>query len=121
MSPNDSKARNQKITTEFELVERSNGYKFYAWHPLYNLNLSDEEKLRMLERHEEFKPIVQLYMEFGDSLNCVICPYKSIKKLLMHNAVEDLSAIYSFAKEALRSSKHISYFSKLLNKTMLEL
>jgi 3'-phosphoadenosine 5'-phosphosulfate sulfotransferase (PAPS reductase)/FAD synthetase len=101
MSPRDSKARSEKIAAEFELVERSNGFRFYAWHPLYSLNLSSEEKLRMLEQHEEFKPITQLYREFGDSLNCVVCPYKSISKIMTHHSVEDLSAIYYLCKRGI--------------------
>jgi hypothetical protein len=120
MSPSDSKARSEKITAEFELVERSNGYKFYAWHPLYNLDLSNKDKLKILEQHEEFRPIVQLYREFGDSLNCVVCPYKSIEKMLIHNSVEDISVVYSFVKEAMRSRKYIRMFSKLMNKTLLD-
>jgi 3'-phosphoadenosine 5'-phosphosulfate sulfotransferase (PAPS reductase)/FAD synthetase len=120
MSPSDSKTREQKITAEFELVERSNGFKFYAWHPLYSLNLSSEEKLRILEQHEEFRPIVELYREFGDSLNCVVCPYKSIDKMMTHHGVEDLSAIYYFVKEALTSKKWHRKFSKLVNKTLID-
>ena len=120
MSPSDSKARSEKITAEFELVERSNGFRFYAWHPLYSLNLSSEEKLRMLEQHEEFKPITQLYREFGDSLNCIVCPYKPINKLMVHHGVEDLSAIYYFVKEALESRRWHRVFSRLANKSLLD-
>ena len=119
MSPSDSKARGERVTAELELVERSNGFKFYAWHPLYSLNLSSEEKLKMLEQHEEFKPIVELYREYGDSLNCVLCPYKSIDKLMVQHKVEDLSAIYYFAREALRSQKWRRKYSKLASKTLL--
>jgi 3'-phosphoadenosine 5'-phosphosulfate sulfotransferase (PAPS reductase)/FAD synthetase len=120
MSPHDSKARSEKITAEFELVERSSGFRFYAWHPLFGLNLSSEEKLKMLEQYEEFRPVVQLYKEFGDSLNCVLCPYKSVDKLLVHHGVEDLSAIYYFAKEALKSRRWHKKYSKLANRTLLE-
>jgi 3'-phosphoadenosine 5'-phosphosulfate sulfotransferase (PAPS reductase)/FAD synthetase len=120
MSPSDSKARDEKITAEFELVERSNGFRFYAWHPLYSLNLSSEEKIKLLEQHPEFRPIVELYREFGDSLNCVVCPYKPTEKLVVHNSIEDLSAVYHFAKEALTSRRWRRRFSKLANKTLLE-
>jgi 3'-phosphoadenosine 5'-phosphosulfate sulfotransferase (PAPS reductase)/FAD synthetase len=120
MSPADSKARSEKITAEFELVERSNGFKFYAWHPLFSLNLTSEEKLRILERYEEFKPIVELYREYGDSLNCVLCPYKSLDKLMIHNSVEDLSVVYYFAKEALKSKRWRRKYSKLANRTLVE-
>jgi hypothetical protein len=74
----------------------------------------------MLERHEEFKPVVELYREFGDSLNCVVCPYKPTAKLVVHNSVENLLAVYYFTKEALRTSKWHRKFSKLANKTLLE-
>jgi hypothetical protein len=120
MSPSDSKTREQKITAELELVERSSGFKFYAWHPLFDLNLSSEEKLKMLEQHEEFKPIVELYREFGDSLNCVLCPYKAIDKLMIHNSVEDLYPLYCYIKDALRSQRWRRKYSMLANKTMLD-
>jgi hypothetical protein len=80
MSPSDSKARSGKIKAELELVRRYNGLKFHAWHPLYSLNLSSEEKLKLLEQCEEFKPVIDLYMEFGDGLNCIVYPYKSVAK-----------------------------------------
>ena len=118
MSPSDSKARSEKIKAELELVERYNGLKFYAWHPLYSLDLSNEEKLKLLEQHEEFKPLVKLYREYGDSLNCIVCPYKSTTKMLQHHAAEDLSAIYYFVKEALTSKKWRKCFSKLAVKTI---
>jgi 3'-phosphoadenosine 5'-phosphosulfate sulfotransferase (PAPS reductase)/FAD synthetase len=120
MSPSDSKARSEKIKAELELVERYNGLKFYAWHPLYSLYLSSEEKLKLLEQHEEFKPVVNLYREYGDSLNCIVCPYKSTTKMLQHHAAEDLSAIYYFVKEALTSKKRHRKFSKLVNKTLID-
>lgn|GEM_PF-3875972 len=80
--------------------------------------LTSEEKLKLLEQREEFKPIVELYREFGDSLNCVVCPYKSIDKMITHHGVEDLSAIYYFVKEALTSKKWHKCFSKLAVKTI---
>jgi len=120
MSPHDSKAREQKITAEFELVERSNGFRFYAWHPLYSLNLSSEEKLKILEQHEEFRPIVELYREYGDSLNCVLCPYKGVDKLMIHHGVENLSAIYYFVKEALESERWRRKYSRLASRSLLE-
>jgi 3'-phosphoadenosine 5'-phosphosulfate sulfotransferase (PAPS reductase)/FAD synthetase len=120
MSPHDSKARAEKIKSELELVTTKENTWYWAWHPLFNLNLASEEKLRILEQHEEFKPIVTLYREFGDSLNCVLCPYKSVDKLLMHHSVENLSAIYNFVKEALKSTRWRKKYSKLANKTLLD-
>jgi len=120
MSPSDSKARSEKISAEFEVVERNNEFRFYAWHPLYSLNLSSEDKLKMLEQHDEFKPVVELYREYGDSLNCVLCPYKSVDKLMVHNSVENLYPLYCYVKEALRSQRWHRKYSKLANKTLLE-
>jgi 3'-phosphoadenosine 5'-phosphosulfate sulfotransferase (PAPS reductase)/FAD synthetase len=120
MSPGDSRVRSEKIKAELELVTTANDTWYYAWHPLFSLNLSSEEKVKLLEQHPEFGPIVELYREFGDSLNCVVCPYKSAEKLLVHNSVEDLSAVYSFAKEVLRSRRWLRRFSKLTNRTLLD-
>jgi 3'-phosphoadenosine 5'-phosphosulfate sulfotransferase (PAPS reductase)/FAD synthetase len=117
MSPHDSKARSEKIKSELELVTTRENTWYWAWHPLFNLNLSSEEKLRMLEQHEEFKPIVTLYREYGDSLNCVLCPYKSISKMMAHHGVEDLSAIYYFVKEVLRSQRWRRKYSRLASQT----
>jgi 3'-phosphoadenosine 5'-phosphosulfate sulfotransferase (PAPS reductase)/FAD synthetase len=117
MSPGDSKVRSEKIKAELELITTRNTW-YWAWHPLFSLNMSSEEKLRILEQHEEFKPIVEIYREFGDSLNCVLCPYKSIDKLMIHNSVEDLKVLYHFVKEALRSKRWLRKYSKLANKTL---
>jgi hypothetical protein len=120
MSPGDSRFRAENVGSELELVGTSDGTWYYAWHPLYGLSLSSEEKLRMLEQHEEFRPVVELYREFRDSLNCVVCPYKPVEKLMVHNSVEDLSVVYSFVREALRSSRWRRRFSKLSNRTLLD-
>jgi 3'-phosphoadenosine 5'-phosphosulfate sulfotransferase (PAPS reductase)/FAD synthetase len=120
MSPSDSKTRSERIKAELELVTTTDNTWYWAWHPLYSLDLSSEEKLKLLEQHEEFKPVVELYREYGDSLNCVLCPYKSIDKLMVHHGVEDLSAIYYFVKEALKSRRWHKKYSKLANRTLLE-
>jgi hypothetical protein len=120
MSPHDSKARSEKIKAELELITTANNTWYWAWHPLFGLNLSSEEKLKLLEQHDEFKPVVELYREFGDSLNCVLCPYKSIDKLMAQHSAESLSAIYYFVREALMSKKWRRKYSKLANKTLLE-
>jgi 3'-phosphoadenosine 5'-phosphosulfate sulfotransferase (PAPS reductase)/FAD synthetase len=119
MSPSDSKTRSERIETELELITTADNTWYWAWHPLYSLDLSSEEKLKILEQHDEFKPIVELYREYGDSLNCVLCPYKSIDKLMVQHKVENLSTIYYFVKEALRSQKWRRKYSKLANKTLL--
>jgi hypothetical protein len=118
MSPSDSKARSGKIKAELELVGRYNGLKFHAWHLLYSLNPSSEEKLKLLEQCEEFKPVINLYVEYGDSLNCIVYPYKSAAKMLQHHTAEDLSAVYYFVKETLTSKKWCKCFSKLAVKTI---
>ena len=115
MSPRDSKNREEMIDAEFQLVNTKSGMSFYAWHPLFSLNISDEEKLKVLESHEEFRPVVTLYKVFGDSLNCVVCPYKSPSKMVKHHGVEDLAVLYYFTKQYLRSDKWKKYFSRLLN------
>jgi 3'-phosphoadenosine 5'-phosphosulfate sulfotransferase (PAPS reductase)/FAD synthetase len=120
MSPHDSKARSEKIKSELELVTTRENTWFWAWHPLFSLNLSSEEKLKILEQHGEFRPIVELYREYGDSLNCVLCPYKSIDKLMAQHGVESLSAVYYFVREALTSRKWRRKYSRLANKTLLE-
>jgi hypothetical protein len=120
MSPADSKARSEKIKAELELITTTNNTWYWAWHPLFSLNLSSEEKLKLLEQREEFKPIVELYREFGDSLNCVLCPYKSIDMLMTHHSVESLSAIYYFVMETLKSRRWQRKYSRLANKTLLD-
>jgi len=118
MSPRDSSARREKVRAELEHVETEDRTKFWAWHPLYKLGLSEEEKLELLRRHEEFRPVVELYEAFGDSLNCVVCPYKSRSKMARHHAAEDLGALYRFAEECLRSRKWKKVFSALANRPL---
>jgi hypothetical protein len=120
MSPGDSKVRSEKIRAELEFIETKENTRYWAWHPLYSLNMSSEEKLKLLEQHEEFKPIVKLYLEYGDSLNCVLCPYKSLDKLLAHHRVENLSTLYYFVREVLLSRKWRRKYSRLHNKTLEE-
>lgn len=120
MSPSDSKVRSEKIRSELELIERSGGLRYYSWHPLFSLSMSPEEKLELLKQHEEFRPIVKLYEEFGDSLNCVLCPYKDMDKLLKHRGIEDLSILYDFLRESLLSSRWRRKFSRLGSKTLAE-
>jgi len=120
MSPNDSKVRSEKIKSELEFIETTNNTRYYAWHPLYSVNLDDEEKLKLLKQYEEFRPIVELYEEFGDSLNCMLCPYKSVDKMLCHHSVEDLSSIYYFIREVVKNRKWSKKYSKLGHKGLEE-
>jgi hypothetical protein len=120
MSPHDSRVRSEKIRSELEYIETADRTKYYAWHPLYSLKLSGEEKLELLKQHEEFKPVVKLYEEFGDSLNCVLCPYKSVDKMLKHHSVEDLSVLYDFLRISLKKDRWRRKFSRLGSKTLAE-
>jgi 3'-phosphoadenosine 5'-phosphosulfate sulfotransferase (PAPS reductase)/FAD synthetase len=115
MSPSDSKRRSEKITEELQHVETASGVKFWAWHPLYSLRLSDEEKLGMLRRHPEFEPIVYLYETFGDSLNCLVCPYKPLRKMMRYRLAEDARVLHRFAQTCLRSEAWRRYFGALLD------
>jgi 3'-phosphoadenosine 5'-phosphosulfate sulfotransferase (PAPS reductase)/FAD synthetase len=115
MSPSDSKQRSEKITEELQHVETASGNKFWAWHPLFSLRLSDEEKLEVLRKYEEFKPIVYLYESFGDSLNCVVCPYKPSRKMMKYRLAEDARILQRFAQTCLRSESWKRYFNGLLD------
>jgi len=87
MSPYDSKARAQRITSELQQISSGN-YTWWSWHPLYSLKLSGSEKLKMLEEHREFKCVVELYRTYGDSLNCIVCPYRVVAIELGHIVAE---------------------------------
>jgi hypothetical protein len=119
MSPSDSKVRSEKIRAELEFIETKDNTRYWAWHPLFDVSLSGEEKLRLLEQREEFKPIVDLYKTYGDSLNCVLCPYKDVGRMLVHHRAEDLSAIYHFVKIAIISDRLRRRFSKLAQRGTL--
>ena len=115
MSPGDSKQRSEKITEELQRIETTSGIKFWVWHPLFSSQLSDEEKLEALRRHPEFEPIVILYESFGDSLNCVVCPYKPLRKMLRYRLAEDARILQRFAQVCFRSESWRRYFNCLLN------
>lgn len=117
MSLGDSKWRAEFLKTTVESFER-NGIKIFGWHPLFNYKLDREEKLKILEKHEEFKPIIELYKQFGDSMNCIVCPYKGISKYSKENAVENMYAIGSFTDQALKSYKWKHIFLPTKKKTL---
>jgi len=101
MKPSDSKAREQKLKSEFEeVVRKHNGFKYYSWHPLFSFNGDPLEELR---KYPEFKPIVRLYEVYGDSLNCVLCPYRSRGRYQRIHGIEDLTVIDYFLKQTTRS------------------
>jgi len=110
MKPSDSKHRSEAISSEFQLITRVNGFRYYAWHPL--INMSDEHALGIIKEHEEFKCVTDLYETYGDSLNCIICPYKSRYKTVEYHYAENnaLNVLYPFVKEALKSSRWKSLF-----------
>ena len=117
ISPRDSVKRSIAVKSEFEQVQRKN-IVLYRWHPLMNY---DGDPLDELRRYEEFQPIVKLYEIFSDSLNCVVCPYKSPKKLIKYHGLEDLSIISNFVSLVMRSEKWKKLFSFTKNKTLLEI
>jgi 3'-phosphoadenosine 5'-phosphosulfate sulfotransferase (PAPS reductase)/FAD synthetase len=119
MSPGDNRWRAALIKEGVEEHERE-GLKVYAWHPLFRLRLGREEKLRLLEQHEEFKPIVELYRRFGDSMNCVVCPYKGAPKYAKLNAVENMYAVWAFTDKALKSSRWKHVFAPARATTLLD-
>ena len=116
MKPSDSKHRSDLIKEEFQYVERvHSGFKFWAWHPLINFTGNPLDELR---KHDEFKPIVTLYEKFGDSLNCVLCPYKNKTKLIKYRDAEDFDIMLWFMDEVMTSRKWRKRFSFLKNKPL---
>jgi len=111
MKQNDSKYRSKVVSSEIQEITRQNGFKFYAWHPIYNLK--KEESLDLVKAHEEFSCVLNLYESFGDSLNCIMCPYKNREKVLRYHKSDGnaLYTLYAFAKEAFRSEKWLKRFA----------
>jgi len=119
MSPGDNRWRAELIKDSIDEFER-NGLKVYTWHPLFGLELDREKKLKLLEQHEEFKPIVELYKRFGDSMNCIVCPYKGAEKYARLNASENIYAVWAFVDKALKSSKWKHVFMPAKATTLLD-
>jgi hypothetical protein len=69
----------------------------------------------LLSRHPEEEPVVLLYEAFGDSMNCVVCPYKPLGKMRRYRLAEDARILRRFAEVALRSERWKRYFSGLLD------
>jgi len=113
MKRSDSKHRSKLLDSEWQFIERKHsGFRFWAWHPLINY---DGNPLEELKKHPEFEAIVKLYEIFGDSLNCVLCPYKSKEKLTRYREVEDFNIILKFMDEVMRSKKWKKKFAFLKN------
>ena len=114
MAPSDAKQRERALGGELEEVEARGG-RFWAWHPLFSLRLSEGEKLELLRRRPEFEPVVLLYEAFGDSMNCVVCPYKPLAKMRRYRLAEDARILQRFAQACLRSERWKRYFDGLLD------
>jgi len=110
MKPSDSKRRSEMIASEVQVVERANGFRYYAWHPLYSMR--DEDVFEVVKKHEEFRCVVDMYERFGDSLNCVICPYKAREKILRYHFSDSnaLDFIHQFMVLAIRSKNWLKRF-----------
>jgi hypothetical protein len=119
MSPSDSMIRREILKAEFHEV-RSERRHYWAWHPLFSLNISSKEKLEMLKQYKEFECVVQLYEIFEDSMNCVICPYKSKEKLMKLTAVEPSEIYYNALEVSLKSSRWKKKFRLLKSSESLE-
>jgi len=116
MKPSDSKHRSMMLNSEWQFIERRhNGFRYWAWHPLFSF---EDDPLEELKKHPEFQPVVLLYELYGDSLNCVICPYKSKQKYIRYHQVENLSIVYDYMKLVMRSRRHINKLSFSKNKTL---
>jgi len=115
MKPSDSKQRNKLVKDEFQEIVRSNGFKFYAWHPLFSTD--NDNVFDMVRKHEEFKCVAELYEKFGDSLNCIVCPYKKRDKIAKYHYAdgEALQIIHQFMKEAVRSKKWLKLYEPPVN------
>jgi len=108
MKPSDSRHRREIITEELQYIKAYNR-EYWAWHPLFSIS-SNEEVLEIIRQHPEFKCILRLYEKFGDSLNCIVCPYKPRKKLLQYHFAEDLGIIHDYMKLVMRSKYYLSKY-----------
>jgi len=105
MDPRDSKHREQIISSEFQHLRTGIG-EYWVWHPLYSWK---GDKMKALREHEEFRCVAKLYEKYGDSLNCVVCPYKNRSKLIKYHFQDNeaLDIIYDFMSETMRSRQHL--------------
>jgi 3'-phosphoadenosine 5'-phosphosulfate sulfotransferase (PAPS reductase)/FAD synthetase len=116
MSSRDSRWRAEVMKSEIEHIRTNEGRDYWSWHPLYSLDLSSDQKLEMLKQHKEFECVVRLYEVYGDSMNCVVCPYKSVDKIMRLAGSDPAAAIYwSLINMCVRSERWRSKFSLLGN------
>jgi 3'-phosphoadenosine 5'-phosphosulfate sulfotransferase (PAPS reductase)/FAD synthetase len=115
MSPGDSRWRAEIVLSELQEIKTNTNRHYWSWHPLYSLNLDSKQKLEMLKQYTEFSCVARLYEMYGDSMNCVICPYKSMLKLMKLNAVEPGSIYHNTIDICLMSSRWKNKFSVLNN------
>ena len=94
MARSDSRWRAQAMKGELERVTTNEGRDYWAWHPLYSLDIDSDRKLEILKQHKEFECVVKLYEVYSDSMNCVICPYKSKEKIMRLAGSDPLVAVY---------------------------
>jgi hypothetical protein len=112
MSPNDSRQRKAIVTEELQEI-KTGTRRYWTWHPLFGLDLDARGKLEMLGRSPEFRCVKTLYELYGDSMNCVICPYKGRDKLARLSATEPSTIYYDVIDMCLRSEKWKHKFSVL--------
>jgi 3'-phosphoadenosine 5'-phosphosulfate sulfotransferase (PAPS reductase)/FAD synthetase len=116
MSKSDSRWRAQAMKAEIERVTTNEGRDYWAWHPLFSLDIDSDKKLELLRQHKEFECIVRLYEVYGDSMNCVICPYKSKEKLMKLAGSDPAAAVYwNLIDACVRSERWREKFSLLGN------
>jgi hypothetical protein len=105
MSPKDSTLRMEVVEAELQLIDSKGAVPYYSWTPLFSLDLSSKEKLDLLRKHREFEPVIWLYDKFGDSMNCLYCPYKSKDKISALHRVEDMTVVKMFIDRFITSEK----------------
>jgi len=118
MSPSDSTQRRAVVTEELQEI-RTGTRRYWSWHPLFSLDMDTRGKLEMLGQHQEFRCVKTLYEQYGDSLNCVICPYKSREKLARLGVAEPSSIYFDAIDICLRSEKWKHKFSVLNSGTRI--
>lgn len=116
MKPSDSKHRKEMITEELQYI-RAYSREYWSWHPLFSY--SHDDVFSILSKYEEFDCVLRLYEVFGDSLNCIVCPYRSNSKLVKYHLAEDLSIVYDFMKQTMRSLRWLKLYSFAKNKTLV--
>jgi len=112
MSPHDSEPRERSVASELQRVESRRGV-YWSWHPLFSLNLDSQQKLSILKQHQEFRHVADLYERYGDSMNCVICPYKSREKLMKMSASVLADVYRDLAELCLQSERWRNRFALL--------